>query len=211
MVSNKSLSGLLFFIRQGYIISNMNNPKRVAVFIDNSNVFHYIYDIKKTDKSWVCLYNPLILAEKLAGNRNLVYVGFYCVRPPSYLLNGTQEEQWRYNLTQKYYGEIEKLPNVSIKFGDLKGTRGQLQEKNLDTQLATDMVTMAALGKYDVAILVSNDGDYKSAIENTKLFNKKIENLFFKGSLSMAIDGKCDIKRRARRSFFVKLDKLDSI
>ncbi|MBU4223732.1 NYN domain-containing protein, partial [Patescibacteria group bacterium] len=69
---------------------------------------------------------------------------------------------------------MEKLPNVSIKFGDLRGTKGQLQEKNLDTQLATDMVTMAALDKYDVAILVSNDGDYKSAIENTKIFNKKI-------------------------------------
>ena len=188
----------------------MDNPKRVAVFIDNSNVFHYIHEIKKTDKSWICLYNPLILAEKLAGNRKLVYVGFYCVRPPSYLLSGNPDEQWKYNQTQKYYGEIEKLPNVTIKFGDLKGTKGQLQEKNLDTQLATDMVTMAALDKYDVAILASNDGDYKSAIENTKIFNKKIENLFFKGSLSMAIDGKCDIKRRARRSFFLKLDGLDN-
>jgi len=188
-----------------------DNPKRAAVFIDNSNVFHYIYDIKKNDKSWTALYNPLILAEKLAGNRTLVYVGFYCVRPPSYLLSGTPKEKKKYNLTQKYYGEIEKLPNVLIKFGDLKGSRGQLQEKNLDTQLGTDMVAMAALDKYDVAILVSNDGDYKSAIENTKLFNKKIENLFFKGSLSMAIDGKCDIKRRARRSFFVRLDGLDDI
>ena len=187
----------------------MDNLKRVAVFIDNSNVFHHIYNIRKTDKSWVTLYNPLILAQKLAGNRKLTYIGFYCVRPPSYLLGGTQKEQKRYNLTQRYYGEIEKLPNVLIKFGDLKGTRGQLQEKNLDTQLATDMVAMAALDKYDVAILASNDGDYKSAIENTKLFNKKIENLFFRGSLSMAIDGKCDIKRRARRSFFVKLEGLD--
>ena len=148
----------------------MNNPKRVAVFIDNSNVFHHIYDIRKADKSWVALYNPLILAQKLAGNRNLVFVGFYCVRPPSYLLSGSQEEQKKYNLTQRYYGQIEKLPNVSIKFGDLKGTKGQLQEKNLDTQLATDMVAMAAFDKYDVAILVSNDGDYKSAIVNTKLF-----------------------------------------
>lgn len=189
----------------------MNNPKRVAVFIDNSNVFHHILDIRKADKGWVSLYNPLILAQKLIGNRNLIYVGFYCVRPPSYLLSGTSEEQRKYNLTQKYYGEIEKLSNVSIKFGDLKGTKGQLQEKNLDTQLATDMVAMAALNKYDVAILVSNDGDYKSAIENTKIFNKKIENVFFKGSLSMAIDGKCDIKRRARRSFFVKLDGLNNI
>ncbi|KKS57857.1 MAG: hypothetical protein UV22_C0011G0010 [Parcubacteria group bacterium GW2011_GWA2_42_35] len=157
----------------------MDNPKRVAVFIDNSNVFHYIHNIRKFDRSWVCLYNPLILSQKLAGNRNLVYTGFYCVRPPSYLLGGNTEERRKYNITQKYYGEIEKLPNVSIKFGDLKGTKGQLQEKNLDTQLATDMVT--------------------------------IENLFFKGSLSMAIDGKCDIKRRARRSFFVKLDSLDDI
>jgi len=108
----------------------MDNPKRVAVFIDNSNVFHYIYNIRKSDKSWVCLYNPLILGQKLVGDRNLVYVGFYCVRPPSYLLGGNAREQERYNITQKYYGEIEKLPSVSIKYGDLKGTRGQLQEKN---------------------------------------------------------------------------------
>jgi len=189
----------------------MDNPKRIAVFIDNSNVFHHILEIRKADKTWVSLYNPLILAQKLTGNRNLVYVGFYCVRPPAYLLKGNQDEQKKYNLTQKYYGEIEKLPNVQIKFGDLKGTKGNLQEKNLDTQLSTDMVAMAALNEYDVAILVSNDGDYKSAIENTKKFNKKIENLFFKGSLSMAIDGKCDVKRRARCSFFVKLDGLDNL
>lgn len=187
------------------------NPKRVAVFVDNSNVFHYIHDIRKVDRSWVALYNPLTLAQKLTGDRNLVYVGFYCVHPPSYLLSGNNRDQRIYNLTQKYYGEIQKLPMVSIKFGDLKGTRGQLQEKNLDTQISTDMVAMAALNEYDVAILVSNDGDYKSAIENTKRFNKKIENLFFRGSLSMAIDGKCDIKRRARRSFFIKLDGLDGI
>ena len=186
------------------------NQKRIAVFIDNIIVFHHIHYIIKTDKSWVALYNPLILAQKLTGNRDLVYVGFYCVRPPAYLLKGSAEEQKRYNLTQKYYSEIQKLSRVSIKFGDLKGTRGQLQEKNLDTQLSTDMVAMGALDEYDVAILVSNDGDYKSAIENTKRFNKKIENLFFKGSLSMIIDGICDIKRRARKSFFVRLDGLDS-
>lgn len=186
----------------------MENIKRVAVFIDNSNVFHHIHNVKKIDKNWVGLYDPLILSQKLAGKRNLVYVGFYCVRPPSYLLSGSLEEQKRYNITQKYYSEIEKLENVSIKFGDLRGSKGQLQEKNLDTQLSTDMVAMAALNKYDIAVLVSNDGDYKSAIENTKLFHKKIENLFFKGSLSMAINGKCDVKRRARRSFFVKLDNI---
>lgn len=184
----------------------MKNPKRVAIFMDNSNIFHNIKAIKETDKDWVSLYNPLILAQKLTGDRDLVYVGFYCVRPPSYLLSENPES---YKLQQRYYEKIQKLSDVHIKFGDLKGTKGNLQEKNLDTQLSTDMVAMAALNKYDVAILISNDGDYKSAVENTKLFNKKIENLFFKGSLSMAIDGICDVKRRARRSFFVKLDGLE--
>lgn len=188
---------------------SLDNPKRAAVFIDNSNIFRRLLELKRDGKNWISFYNPLILAEKLAGNRKFAYIGFYCTRPPVYLMNGSAEEQRKYNKTQKYYSAIEKLPEVSVKFGDLKGSRGHLQEKNLDTQLATDMVALAAFDKYDVAILVSNDGDYKGAIENTKLFNKKIENLFFKGSLSMAIDGKCDIKRRARSSFFVKIEGLE--
>lgn len=41
---------------------------------------------------------------------------------------------------------IEKLsPLLQVKYGDLRGSKGNLQEKNVDTQLATDMVTMAAL------------------------------------------------------------------
>ncbi len=88
---------------------------------------------------------------------------------------------------------------------------GKPYEKNVDTQLSTDMVAMAALNEYDVAILISNDGDYKSAVENTKRFNKKVENMYFKGSLSMALNGICDIKRRARRSYFEKLDGFESI
>lgn len=71
----------------------MENLKHVAVFIDNSNVFHYIYEIRKVDRDWACLYNPLVLGQKLAGDRKLVYVGFYCVRPPSYLLSGDALEQ----------------------------------------------------------------------------------------------------------------------
>lgn len=185
------------------------SQKRIAVFIDNSNVFHNINDIRKSDREWVCLYDPLVFAKKIAGNRKLVYVGFYCVRPPSYLLKENDKSSKRYNTTQKYYGEIEKLSLVKVKYGDLKGSRGELQEKNLDTQLSTDMVAMAALNEYDVAILVSNDGDYRSAVENTKRFGKKIETVFFKGSLSMSLREVSDITRRARRSFFKKLDGLD--
>ena len=45
------------------------DTKRVAVFIDISNVLHNILRIRQMDPKWACLYNPLKLAEKLAGQR----------------------------------------------------------------------------------------------------------------------------------------------
>ncbi len=184
------------------------NPNKVAVFIDNSNVFRNLHDLKTVDPSWICFYNPLVLAQKLTGARELVHVGFYCVRPPAYLLEEGDAGVKKHGMTLQYYAAIEKLsPLLQVKYGDLRGSRGNLQEKNLDTQLATDMVTMAALGKFDTAILISNDGDYKSAVENVKNnFFKKVEVLFLMGKLSMALRQVCDITRRARRSHFEKLN-----
>ncbi len=177
----------------------------VSVFIDNSNVFKNIKQLKAVDQRWPCLYDPLQLAEKLAGNRKLVQVNFYCVHPPVYLLEEDEQHRHKYNITKKYYSAIEKLPLVIIKYGDLKGFKGQMQEKNLDTQLATDLVTDAAFNKFDTAIIVSNDGDYVSAVESLKKFGKKIELVFFRGRCSMNLKKCCDISRRARLSYFKPL------
>ena len=184
------------------------NPNKVAVFIDNSNVFRNLLDLRTTDSSWVCFYNPITLAKKLSGNRELVHVGFYCVRPPAYLLEEGDKGINKHSTTLQYYSAIEKLsPILQVKYGDLRGSKGNLQEKNVDTQLATDMVTMAALGKFDTAILISNDGDYVSAVKNVKeSFLKKVEVLFLMNRLSMALRQICDITRRARRSHFEKLN-----
>lgn len=179
---------------------------RVAVFIDNSNLFHRLKELKNEDHLWVTLYDPLKLAQKLAGVRKLAYVGFYYVQPPSYLLVGDAKDIGRYKTAQRYYSTIEKLPLVEVKVGDLKGTRGALTEKNLDTQLSTDMVAMAAQNKFDTAILVTNDGDYASAVTNTKIFGKKVELLYFRGKISMNLKKECDVVRRARRSFFERVE-----
>ena len=61
--------------------------KKVAVFIDNSNIFKTIKKIKESDKKWNTFYDPLKLGKKVAGhNRELVFINFYCVKPPVYLL-----------------------------------------------------------------------------------------------------------------------------
>jgi hypothetical protein len=110
----------------------MSPDERVAVFIDNSNVFHNLADLHKIDAQWVRLYNPLHLAQRLAGSRTLSYVGFYCTRPPSHLLEEGSEGERRHSMAMRYYAAVEKLPGVEVKYGTLQGSRGELVEKNLD-------------------------------------------------------------------------------
>lgn len=181
--------------------------KRTCVFIDNSNVFHNLKDLKKIDSQWKTFYNPLELSKKLAGARELVGVFFYCTPPPQYLLqDSTGLGRYRHAVSMAYYSAVEKLPLITLKWGNLKGAMGSLVEKNLDTQLSTDMTKGAALNEFDVAILVSGDGDYKSAADIVKnTFQKRIEMLFFRGSLSMSLKKICDLTRRARPSYFVEL------
>ncbi len=72
----RGASAPFVFLRLLY--SDAMNPLRVAVFIDNSNVFKYLSTLQKTNPVWVKSYNPLTLAQKLAGDRTLVSILFYC-------------------------------------------------------------------------------------------------------------------------------------
>lgn len=183
--------------------------EKIGVFIDNSNIFKTIKKIRESDKKWSTFYDPLELGKKAVGNRELVFINFYCVKPPVYLLDEDKEHKNKFIVTEKYYSHIEKLSLVNMKYGELKGPKGETKEKNLDTQLATDLVTVGALGRINTAIIVSNDGDYVSAVNNVKEFGIKVELISFKGFSSMALRKIVDINRRARLVYFKKLSFLD--
>jgi len=200
MVSNERSRGPLFFIK----IKQKDMPK-VAVFIDHSNIFKNIRRLKHIDPSWTCLYDPLELSKKIAGNRELSCVRFYCVRPPAYLLKEDQWHQDVHALENKYYAAIEKMQLLKVKYGYITGPKNYLQEKNVDTQLCSDLIMGAALKLFDIAIIIANDGDYIGAIEKAKLLGVKIELLFFRGYFSNGLDTICDLKRRARKSYFQPL------
>jgi len=146
------------------------------------------------------------LAKKLVGSRDLVGVYFYCVPPPAWLLSEGEKSKNRHATASRYYSAIGKLPNVEVKYGYIQGDKKDPQEKNVDTQICSDMLAHAALGQYEVAILVSNDGDFQSATSSLRLLGKRVELLFFKGYVSGALKSGCDLVRKARMSHFVRLD-----
>lgn len=101
------------------------------------------------------------------------------------------------------------MDDVTVHYATVNGTRGSLQEKNLDTKLTADMVGMAAQNKFDTAILVSNDADYVSGTEMAKGLGKKVEVAYFKGMGSMELRQKCDVPRKTKPSFFTKINGFD--
>lgn len=118
----------------------------------------------------------------------------------------TADGREKYSTQTKYYAKIQKLPGVEVRFGNLQGAGEELKEKNLDTQLTANMISLAAQNAFDTAILVSNDRDYVSALDPTKnIFGKKIELVYFKGFISNSLLRLADVPRRARHSFFERL------
>lgn len=181
------------------------NEQRVAVFIDHTNVYHRLCDIRKVDPLWVKWYDPAKLSQKLARGRKIVKVGFYCSPPPSFWLQDGKKFEDKYWNQLSYYEAVKKLPLVEVKYGTLSGVKGHLEEKNLDTQLVSDILMGAFNNEYDVGILVANDQDYVSSVENVKKLKRRLELVYFRQSMSMNLRRICDISIRARRSYFEDL------
>lgn len=145
----------------------------------------------------------------LAGKREIVYIGFYCAPPPPFLITGNDADQNRYKLSMKYYSLVEKTRDITVHYATVNGTKGNLQEKNLDTKLTADLVGMAAQNKFDTAILVSNDADFVSGMNVVQTLGKKVEIVYFKGMGSMELRQKADVPRKTKPSFFKKIDGFD--
>jgi len=64
--------------------------------------------------------------------------------------------------------------------------------KEDDIHMAVDMVDGSADDTFDTAILVSGDGDFVPAVRSVKRRNKKIQNVYFKGSSSRSLKNHCD-------------------
>lgn len=183
----------------------LENDRKVAVFIDNSNVYKHLVRLNRIDRNWIKTYNPKHLAEILAGNRELTSVFFYCSPPPKFMLKSNTLKERNYLRQISYYQAIKKLPKLYVKYRRLTGNKDYLQEKNFDTQLTSDMIKLPAEDQYDTAILVSNDEDYESAVWTVNSFKKEVELVYFKKYVSMALKSICRISRRVRQSFFKKL------
>jgi uncharacterized LabA/DUF88 family protein len=138
--------------------------KRVMIFIDGSNFYHGLKNVVGKVN-----INFQKLAEKLCGERELIRIYYYNAPVKR------EEDEEKYRSQQKFFSALDDVPYLTIKLGRLEKRGDIWVEKGVDVHLAVDMLSMAVKNLYDVAILISGDGDFASAIDAVKDLGKHVE------------------------------------
>ncbi len=143
----------------------MAAQKRVMVFIDGSNLYHALKAVLgKANIDFKHLVQALV-----GPDRELARVYYY--NAPV----NAQEVPDQYKKQQSFFSGIKRLPYFELKLGRLVRRAQGMIEKGVDVRLATDMVAAGLRDRYDVAVLVSGDGDFADAVQVVKDAGKHVE------------------------------------
>jgi uncharacterized protein (TIGR00288 family) len=149
----------------------MTNPKRLMVFIDGSNLYHAAGEHQPGFK-----VDYQKLAHELSNGYDLIRTYCYASTqvPPI-------EQQ------TKFY---EKLRHMGIQTTVKPLNHGR--EKGVDVALVTELLILCFENAYDVAIIVSGDSDFISAIQEVKRKGKQVIVAQFNQGFSNDLKMSCD-------------------
>ena len=147
--------------------------KRAIAFFDGQNLF---YAAKEAFGYSYPNYDPKLLAERICASKGWTVAGihFYTGVPSlgdkadwnhfwtaKMAVMGTRGIQ-TFSRALRYRNQTVTLPDGSLAV-TLVG-----QEKGVDVRIALDIVRLALDGKYDVALIFSQDQDLSEAVEDVK-------------------------------------------
>ncbi len=165
--------------------------ERVAIFIDGSNLYHALqtsfgrHDLNFTE-----------FTSKLCGSRSLFRTYYYNVQQDAAQRPDGSREQ------QEFLDILCKTPYLEVRLGGTKMAQGVPVEKGIDIMLATDLLYFAWNDFYDVAVLVSGDGDFAYALQTVKDLGKHVEVAYFESGVSRDLLNIADNRHLLDRGFF---------
>ncbi len=164
---------------------------RVAIFIDGSNLYHALRDnCSRVDLNFTDFTN------KLCAGRPLFRTYYYNVlQDPAQRPEGFREQQ-------EFLDVLRKTSYLEVRLGSMKLSQGVPVEKGIDIMLATDMLHFGWNDLYDVAILVSGDGDFAYALQAAKNMGKHVEVAYFESNVSRSLLDVADNRHLLNRDFF---------
>ena len=179
--------------------------KRVAIFIDGNNFYFGLRKLYGKNKS-LKNFNFEKFAQFLSKKDSVVAIYYY-----NALLDKEHNPE-KYESQKEFFEILKKIPNFHLILckllkRNITGTnKFYYIIKEDDIRMAVDMVENACNDNFDIAILVSGDGDFVPAVLSVKKKNKFVENIYFKNSSSRNLKNFCDksleLKKEILDSFF---------
>lgn len=76
---------------------------------------------------------------------------------------------------KRHLDELDDIPGIRVRLGTLvhRGKRG-LQQKGVDTALVIDLLQMAQLNAFDIAVLFAGDADFAEAVDVVQRFGRQV-------------------------------------
>ena len=148
---------------------------RVAVFVDGANYFYM-------QKSLGWRIDALKLLEYCAGFGEIADAYYYIGidAPPE-----AQQQAYLHALTNMGYALVTK----HIKTIYDSDSRESRQKANLDIEIVLDMFN--TIDNYDMAVLISGDGDFERALQLLKARGKKFKVISTSGMVAREIRNIC--------------------
>lgn len=163
----------------------MNNPERIIVYIDGSNLY---FKLKKLLIPHTSQFNYRGLAEYLTKDRVLIEINYY--------VGVIQPNRNDKKMRTIYKGQLTLFntlieQNIKLTKGYLMKSNGIYHEKGIDVNIAVDLLVGAYENLYDTALLLSSDTDLIPAIQKIKSLGKKLQYIGFKHAASIALINHC--------------------
>ena len=177
--------------------------ERAIVFIDGNNLYHGMRDIKLSpDKLDYAKFSRKLTQDRI-WEETRYYIGevpekgelTHYKKQQNFFASFAQYDRVNYfkgrlehrtakKLAKRLSRWLKSLPkrdditipqNVADELRSIiEKHTGHYEEKAVDVMIAVDMVSMAHQNKYDVAYLISADGDYTPAVSEVRKIGKRV-------------------------------------
>jgi len=165
--------------------------KRIAVFIDGNNFYFGLRKLYGKNKN-LKTFGFEKFSKFLAGKGKVVAIYYY-----NALLDKEHNPE-KYESQKEFFEKLKQIPDFHLVLckllkRNITGTdKFYYIIKEDDIHMAVDMVENACDDNFDLAVLVSGDGDFVPAVRSVKKKNKIVRNIYFKNSSSRTLKDFCD-------------------
>ena len=170
---------------------HLSKMKRISIFIDGNNFYHGLRSLYGKDKS-LKKFNFEKFVNYLIKKNKLIEIFYYNAQLDK------SKNMDKFFSQNEFFERLKQIPKLNLRLCKLlKRKLPHLKEyyyvlKEDDIHMAVDIVEGACDDKFDIAILISGDGDFVPAVKSVRNRNKKVINIYFKKSSSRNLKNNCD-------------------